>query len=219
MDAPTITQSALATYVGVTALLVLAPGMGTAVVMRNASEGGHRAGLITAAGVAVGNATWGLAAGLGLGLLIGRMPGALDVLRGAGAACLVWLGWKSLRRAWQVAREGDGGMVTLPAHARRARALAMFGEGAVTNLLNPSIPVFYIATVPQFVRPGPWFTVAFIGLSAIHVGMALACHSTYALAFGRLANALSSRGRAWVLHAVTGAALVGLAVLSVQKLR
>jgi threonine/homoserine/homoserine lactone efflux protein len=188
--------------------------MSTAVVLRNTAEGGRPAGVVTALGIALGNVTWATAAGMGLGALLHRWPGALETLRLFGALCLTWLGASSASRAWRLRhdRAAEPGPVS---HARTPGRLALFGEGAVTNLLNPSIPIFYIGSVPQFIGPGDRFAPAFALLGGIHVIMALACHSAYAVAFGRLARALSARGRAWVLHAVTGAALIGLAAASV----
>jgi threonine/homoserine/homoserine lactone efflux protein len=206
--------ASLVAFVGLAALLVATPGMSTAVVLRNTAEGGRRAGVTTALGIALGNATWATAAGLGLGALLHQWPGALEALRMLGAVCLTWLGVNSLRRAWQLRRD-PGDDARQAAHARTTTRLVLFGEGTVTNLLNPSIPVFYLASVPQFIGKGDRFAAAFALLGGIHVTMALACHSAYAVAFGRVARALAARGRAWVLHTVTGAALIALAAASV----
>ena len=210
--------ASIVAFAALAALFVLAPGMSTAVVLRNTAEGGRRAGLATALGIALGNAVWAVAAGAGLGVILRNAPGALDVIRVTGAVCLTWLGAQSLRRAWVLGSErpasGDG-----PApHTGTPGTRTMLGEGAVTNLLNPSIPVFYAATVPQFIGAGDRFATGFFLLGAIHVSMALTCHSLYAVAFGKVATALAARGRAWVLHAATGAALIALAALSVRSM-
>jgi len=213
-----ISTASLVAYASITAMLVLAPGMSTALVLRNTAEGGHLAGLVTALGIAIGNATWALAAGLGLGILLNGIPGALSALRLAGGAGLIWLGVRSLNRAWQLKSAGSSAVTsTPPPRTKPPHGLTMLGEGAATNLLNPSIPVFYIATVPQFIHANDRFVTAFFLLGAIHVVMALACHSAYAVAFGRIAVALTARGRAWTLHALTGAALVALAAFSLRS--
>lgn len=203
------------TYVGITALLVLTPGMTTALVLRNTAEGGRRAGLLTAVGIALGNSTWAVAAVVGLATLLNRQPGALTATRLTGAACLAWLGIRSVRQAWtfrsdQTATNGP----SLPRHKSAPGAVTMVAEGMVTNILNPSIPAFYLGTVSQFVAPGPGFVSTMALLGSIHVGMALVCHSVYSIAFGRVAVALGSRGRDWVLPAVTGLALIALAAQS-----
>lgn len=210
--------ASIVAFSGVAALLVLAPGMSTAVVLRNTAEGGKRAGLATALGIALGNTAWAVAAGAGLGVILSRAPGALDLIRVAGGLCLTWLGARSLGRAWAL-KSGQANRSAEPApHTRAPAAGTMMGEGAVTNLLNPSIPVFYAATVPQFIGATDSFAAGFFLLGAIHVSMAFACHSFYAVAFGQVATALADRGRAWVLHAATGAALIALAALSVRSL-
>ena len=205
--------AAVAAFAGLALVFVLAPGMSTAVVLRNTAEGGHRAGLLTALGIAAGNATWAIAAGAGLGAILSRNPGAITGIRAAGACCLAWLGMRSLTRARALRRDGRNGGQVRP-HTGPLRGAATFVEGAVTNLLNPSIPVFYAASVQPFIRPTDPFAPAFALLAAVHVSMALACHSAYATVFGRVATGLAVKGRAWVLHAVTGAALMGLAAAS-----
>lgn len=210
--------ASIVAFTGLAALFVLAPGMSTAVVLRNTAEGGKRAGLATALGIALGNTAWAIAAGTGLGVILRNAPGALDVIRVVGAVCLTWLGAQSLHRAWALRTDRTGNGDGPAPHTGTPGTGTMMGEGAVTNLLNPSIPVFYAATVPQFIGAGDRFAVAFFLLGAIHVSMALTCHSLYAVAFGRLATALAARGRAWALHAATGAALIALAVLSVRSL-
>jgi threonine/homoserine/homoserine lactone efflux protein len=205
-------------YVGITALLVLTPGMSTALVLRNTAEGGRRAGLLTAVGIALGNSAWAVAAVVGLATLLNRQPGALVATRLAGVACLLWLGLRSLRRAWTLWFHSTAeGVVAPPAHTRAPRDGTMVAEGMVTNVLNPSIPAFYLGTVTQFVAPGSGFVSTMALLGSIHVSMALMCHSAYSIAFGRVAVAVSSRGREWVLHGVTGLALIALAAQSVAN--
>jgi threonine/homoserine/homoserine lactone efflux protein len=206
-------------YVGITALLVLTPGMTTALVLRNTAEGGRRAGLLTALGVALGNSAWAVAAVVGMAALLTRQPGALTATRLAGVACLTWLGVRSVRRAWSIRCSPAGADGVLPPTLRRApRDGTMVTEGMVTNVLNPSIPAFYLGTVTQFVAPGPGFVSTMALLGSIHVSMAFVCHSAYSIAFGRVAVAIASRGREWMLHAVTGLALIALAVQSVANL-
>jgi threonine/homoserine/homoserine lactone efflux protein len=211
--------AALLAFVTLTALLVITPGMSTALVLRNTAEGGKRAGVTTAAGIALGNASWALAAGAGLAAILSRQPGAMGVIRVAGAALLAWLGARSLWKARNLRRAaaGSGSGAAVPPHASAATPATMLGEGLVTNLLNPSVGVYYIGSVAQFVAPGPGFMARFYALGAIHVLMALACHSAYAVALGRVATALASRGRAWIMHAVTGLALFALAVQSASS--
>jgi len=80
-----VNLSLLLSFVAVTFLLVITPGATTAVVIRSAITGGGRAGVATAAGAALGNATHAAAAGLGLTLVPQRLPTLLFAIRLAGA--------------------------------------------------------------------------------------------------------------------------------------
>jgi threonine/homoserine/homoserine lactone efflux protein len=211
-----IPLASIVAFTGITAILVVTPGMSTALVFRNTAEGGRRAGVFTALGIAIGNTMWALTAGFGLAVILGRAPGALSTIRIVGVVCLTWLGSLSLRSAWRLWRSpaADSGSAVVP---RRAHSRHLW-EGAVTNLLNPSILVYYVATLPQFIGRSHRFAAAFALLSAIHVVMALCCHCAWAVAFGKVASAMASRGRAWAMHALTGAALIGLAFFSLRSM-
>lgn len=212
-----LSLASVVAFVGLTMLLVLSPGLATAVVLRNTAEGGRRAGVLTALGIAGGNAFWGLSVGLGLGAVISRTPGAMTALQVGGAVLLTGLGVMSLRRAWAERRAGAVADAALAIRERPTHDTTMLVEGTLTNLMNAPVPIFYVATVPQFIDRGPGFTAAFFTLTAIHVSMAFVCHGAYAVAFGGLARAMAVRGRRWILHAITGAVLVALALMSMRR--
>lgn len=203
-------------YLAVTTVLVLTPGSTTAVVIRNALTGGHRAGIVAALGAAVGNATHATAAGLGIWVLLGRWPGALDVVRLGSAGYLAWLGARSLLRAW---RHADGGVrrVAATEHGAVLGHHPSFVEGLTVNLLNPAIIAFYVAVVPTFIPPSPprgYFAV----LAATHVGMAFACHSAWASALHALRRFFARPGARRTLETLTGIALIWLAARVVGRL-
>lgn len=200
-----------AAYLAFTFLLVVTPGATTAVVIRSTLAGGTRAGLTSAAGAAVGNSSHALAAGVGVAVLVARLPDLLIVLRIAGALYLSWLGLLSL---WAAARLPDGGVRApdLPAlsTARPSGNVRSFREGVTVNLLNPAIASFYLAVVPSFVPPAAprgWFAV----LAACHVGMAFACHGIWAVALDRLRVLFRRAPARRLLQVGTGVALLALA--------
>lgn len=204
-------------YLAVTAIFVLTPGSTTAVVVKNTLDGGHRAGLAAALGAALANSTHATLAGLGLWVLVGRWPAALDAIRLGGAAYLAWLGVKSLARVWPR-------RVSLPARAPFAaehrRAVAhrpSFVEGLTLNLLNPAVISFYVAVVPTFV-PAPPPRFYFAALAAAHVSMALACHSAWATAFHVLRRIFARPAVRVAFELTTAAALLWLAARVVGRL-
>lgn len=200
----------LISYLLFTFALVATPGSTTAVVVRNTLTGGRAAGLLTAAGAALGNSTHATAAGLGLALLLARWPGAFTVVRIGGGLYLAWLGLVSL---WRAVRFADGG-VPLPstsAAASETERTRSFRQGLTVNLLNPAVTTFYLVVVPSFLPSGapPGY---FAALAAIHVSLALACHGVWVLAFDRVRHFFHRPVARRTLEAISGIALVGLAL-------
>jgi threonine/homoserine/homoserine lactone efflux protein len=197
--------ASLAAYLTFTVLFVITPGAATAVVIRSAVEGGRRAGVATATGVATANGSHAAAAGLGLAVLLRESPRVFLVVQMAGAAYLAWLGLVSLRRAVRAERRSAA-----PDPARLSRGSA-FRDGLAVNLANPAVMTFYLAAVPTFLAPDAG-VAAFAGLAAMHVTLAFACHSCWAVAFDRLRRLFARPAFARLLEGAAGVALVLLAV-------
>src|SRR5215469_12020603 len=93
--------TALLAFVPAAALLVVAPGPDTLLVLRNSARGGRRAGLITAAGTVTGLLVWAAVAALGLAALVRASEIGYSVVRWCGATYLIFLGsqlvWRSRR--------------------------------------------------------------------------------------------------------------------------
>jgi threonine/homoserine/homoserine lactone efflux protein len=206
-------------FVGIAALVVVTPGMSTAVVLRNTASRGLIGGLLTASGIALGNSTWAISSAAGLAAVLRESPDAVALIRMGGAVCLAWLGARSLQQAWRIRTPDTPAAVAAEAAAPASGVPSnwlMVGQGILTNLLNPAVPLLYVGSIPVFVPAGPGFVIGFLTLAFLHVGMAFVCHLGYSAAFNRLATALAGGRRAWVLHAVTGSALL---LLALQALR
>jgi threonine/homoserine/homoserine lactone efflux protein len=205
-------NSSLAAYLTFTVILAATPGSTTALVARNTLAGGRVAGLATALGAALGNSTHAAAAGLGLAVLFSRWPPALDFVRVAGGVCLGTLGLVSLARA---AGRGRTRVSPVPpgaaASASGPAAAGGFRQGLSVNLLNPTIITFYLAVVPSFMPSGAprWY---FAVLAAIHVAIAFACHSSWALALDPLGRLLRAPRAGQALEGAIGFALILLAI-------
>ena len=87
-----LAMAQLAAFLAVSALVIATPGQDTALTVRNTLLGGRSAGVLTALGVAAGQATWTVATGVGVGALLVASQPAFLALRIAGGAYLVWLG-------------------------------------------------------------------------------------------------------------------------------
>ena len=179
--------------------------------MRNALEGGRRAGYLTALGAALANSTIAIACGLGLSVLIAVWPGSLTAIHYGGAAFLAWLGASSLYRA---ARLPDGGIeltINAAAGPPRSHALAYIGDGLGINLLSPVIISFYLSVVPTFI-PAAAPRVYYSVLAATHVSLAFLCHSMWATALDLMRRWLVAPWTRRALQAATGLALIALSL-------
>jgi len=135
----------LAAYLPAAALLTIAPGLDTALVLRNLAGGSRRQAALAALGIAAGCFAWACLVAFGLGALLAASQRAYTLLRYLGAAYLVWVGLGLLRHP-----RGEFAITT----GARQRGRNAFATGALTNLLNPKVGVFYVSFLPQFVPGG-----------------------------------------------------------------
>src|SRR5882757_7562651 len=127
-----------------TLALNLAPGPDMTYVAARSLGQGRRAGLISALGISAGCLVHIAAASAGVAVLLRAWPRAYTAIRLAGAAYLLYLGIS----LWWSAGRGDG-LRAVP----RASDWEIFRQGAITNMLNPKVAMFFLAFLPQFVDP------------------------------------------------------------------
>lgn len=90
---------------------------------------------------------------LGVGVLVASSPVIFNVIRYVGAAYLVYLGVRQILRRPEVVDETDGGPDAASAAMAAESRSSMFRRGLWVNLLNPKAIVFFLAFLPQFIRP------------------------------------------------------------------
>jgi threonine/homoserine/homoserine lactone efflux protein len=184
-------------------VVITTPGQDMILVMSRSIAQGPGAGVATAAGVSVGLVGHTLLATLGLGAILRTTEWAFVALKVVGAAYLVYLGIKLLR--------------TKDAHldigAGDARSMVrLFADGALSNLANPKIAVFYFAFLPQFVRPDaqhPTLTILVLGL--LFALITFGVKGPVGWFAGRLSSWLRTRPRVLLgMYRGSGAILIGL---------
>jgi threonine/homoserine/homoserine lactone efflux protein len=121
--------------------LNLAPGPDMLYVIGRSVGQGRKAGIVSSLGVFVGCWVHILAAAFGIAALLRSSPVAFNAVRYAGAAYLIYLGIRML------AQKTD-----LSSQQLKAETLGViFRQGAITNMLNPKVAIFFLAFLPQFV--------------------------------------------------------------------
>jgi threonine/homoserine/homoserine lactone efflux protein len=125
--------------------LTATPGPDMLLIASRSASQGRSAGFATYIGIAAGTYCHALAAAFGLSQLFLAAPIAYDIVRYAGAAYLAYLAWRAFR--------SDGMSLAPSAGLSRYSQGQIFGQGLLTNLLNPKMALFVLALFPQFVRP------------------------------------------------------------------
>jgi threonine/homoserine/homoserine lactone efflux protein len=191
-------------FVIATLALNLAPGPDMTYVAARSLGQGRRAGMLSALGIAVGCLFHIAAAAAGVAVLLRSFPQAYAVIRGVGAAYLVYLGVGLLRSA-----RAGGPMCALPTDSD----VAIFRQGVITNVLNPKVGFFFLAFLPQFVDPARGSTaLQILGLGAWFIFSGTLVNFAVAWLAGRVRAVLQSgSGRAWFQRA-SGLVLVALGV-------
>jgi threonine/homoserine/homoserine lactone efflux protein len=146
-----------------------------------------------------------LVASLGLGAVLKASEALFFALKIVGAAYLCYLGFGLLRKSSQALA-----LKSLP----RQSLPRLFWNGALSNMSNPKIVVFYLAFLPQFVAPGashPTWALFLLGIS--FAGLTFLVKAPVGYFAGRLSGWFHQRPSAlsW-LHRCSGLVLVGLGI-------
>jgi threonine/homoserine/homoserine lactone efflux protein len=149
------------------------PGPGVVYIVSRTLAQGRGAGLASVGGVAAGNLCNAVGAALGLAALFAVSSLAFTVVKFAGAAYLVTLGIKALRRP---PRGVPGAAFAAPRKGRIAR------DGFLVALLNPKTALFFAAFLPQFMDGASPAALQGALLGVVFVAIAAATDSAWVLA-------------------------------------
>jgi threonine/homoserine/homoserine lactone efflux protein len=203
-----LTPTLLIAYVGACFLFSLVPGPSVTVVLANSLSGGTRAGLLTILGTEISMLSMVFVVALGMEAIMTFVSEAFMVIKLAGAAYLIWIGWRMFT---------SGGALKIDQARSRKRARAYVLQGALVNWSNPKTLLFLGAFLPQFVNfSRPAFAQIMI-LGLIVMAVATFTDGLYAVAAGR-ARSLLTKERMKGLSRISGAILmVGGAWLAFLK--
>jgi threonine/homoserine/homoserine lactone efflux protein len=182
-------------------LLNVTPGPDTAYIVGRSVQLGWRGGVAAVLGVSTGCLVHVFGGAIGLSALLAASSAAFAVVKWAGAAYLCFIGIKMLWSRSQP-RAADtlveGGAVPLR---------DVFWQGALTNILNPKVALFFLAFLPQFVdADSEHKALAFMLLGLIFIcNGTLWCLGVAALsarAIGRVRR--SGQALVWINRALGG---------------
>jgi threonine/homoserine/homoserine lactone efflux protein len=172
----------LVAFALVAAAFVAIPGPSNLYVIARGLQSGPGAAVAGAAGCATGALTYVAATAAGLSALIASSQLVFAGLHYAGAAYLCWLGIAALRSPAAEA----------PRAAGNGSLWRSYRQGALVELGNPKVALFFLALFPQFVHRGGGPTaLQVVVLGAIFVALGFVSDSMYAMGSGRLSRWLA----------------------------
>ncbi|NPU11073.1 LysE family translocator [Bradyrhizobium sp. 83012] len=146
-------------------LLNMTPGPDTAYIVGRSAQIGWRGGAAAAFGISTGCLVHVFGSAIGLSAVLTASATAFAVVKWAGAAYLVYLGLTQL-----LARRPNAAESGIEPAVPVITLSQVFWQGALTNILNPKVAMFFLAFLPQFVAAeAPNKALAFLLLGTIFI--------------------------------------------------
>ena len=195
-------ETAIAFAIGMF-FLALSPGPGLATIISRALASGPMAGLAVTAGLVLADFAFMGVAMIGLTAIATTLGPLFLLVKYAGAAYLLWLGYRAFRST-------ASPLLVTPKSGKGL--IKDVGLGFLVTLGNPKAILFYGALLPTFldmtrIRPGD-----FLILAAIVVVVSYVVYGSYIFLAERSRRLLSSKSAARMFNRLTGSVLIGAGV-------
>jgi len=177
-----IDPTTLITYVAIVLGFVFVPGPATLLTIARATSSGTKAGIATGAGIAAGDVIHTFMAIVGISAVIATSAALFSIIKYLGAAYLVYLGIRAILAKTRTNVVSGA----LPITAAKA-----FRQAILAEVLNPKTALFFLAFLPQFVRPENGSVVLQLTvLGIVFVLLGLLSTIVFAVSAGGLGNFL-----------------------------
>jgi threonine/homoserine/homoserine lactone efflux protein len=186
-------------------IVVLIPGTGVLFTVSTGLVHGRRASVFAAIGCTAGIVPHLLATVFGLAAIMHESALAFQMVKSAGVVYLLYVAYTT----WK-----DKSVLTSSATPCGRSAGALVVKALLLNILNPKLTIFFLAFLPQFMRPSGVPAIAqLLALSGVFMAMTLVIFIVY----GQLAHAFSKivlgsrRAQLWMRRGFS-AAFVGVGI-------
>ena len=164
-------------------VVCVSPGIGVVYTLSVSLGAGFRAGVWATAGCTLATVVHLGVAMAGLAAVLHTSAVLFQAVKFAGVAYLLYMAWAVLQSTGSMAVQADQG----------GSPARLMWRGIVLNLLNPKLPLFFVAFLPQFLPAAhPQSLAALFTLGAGFTAMTAATFVMYA--------ALGASGRSTVLN-------------------
>lgn len=159
-------------------IVCLAPGIGIIFTLSTTLGRGFRAGMWAVVGCTLATVVHLIVATAGLAAVLQTSALLFTSIKYAGVAYLLYMAWGTLRGT---------GALEVRADNNQQSPLSLVKRGILLNILNPKLPMFFVAFLPQFVPANaPNSSALLIELGLGFVAMTFAVFVLYATAAGWL---------------------------------
>jgi threonine/homoserine/homoserine lactone efflux protein len=155
-----IATSTLWVFAAAVMALLLSPGPNMAFVMAHGVTYGLGGGAVAALGIGVADLILTALTTTGVTAAVAAWPPSFDLIRYAGAAYLLWMAYRTLRRPSELEQVSPS----------RTTLRSVFVRAMLNSLLNPKALLFFMVFLPQFVDPGK----GLVGQQLVTLGCVLA---------------------------------------------
>ena len=124
-------------------VVCVTPGLGVVYTLSATLGGGWRAGLWATIGCTLATVFHMVVAMAGLAAVLHASAVLFQTIKYAGVAYLLWM-------AWAVLQDKGSLSIAPAAPAPAAPATRILARGVLLNILNPKLPLFFVAFLPQF---------------------------------------------------------------------
>lgn len=160
-------------------VVCIAPGTGVIYTLALGLGQGRRAAIMAALGCTFGIVPHIAAATLGLAALLHTSALLFQIVKFAGVAYLLYLACQALK---------SDGALAVRSDAARESGLTIAKRGALINILNPKLSIFFLALLPPFLSGNAeTVTAEMLGLGAVFMAMTFVIFVVYGVfaAFAR----------------------------------
>lgn len=202
--------SVVLAFIPVAIALIVSPGPDSIYTLTRSISDGRTAGVTAALGSSTGSIVHTTAAVLGLSAILQTSAFAFTVVKFVGAAYLVYLGVQTLRNSEEFEISPDSTSYT-PRESFRSALLI--------NVLNPKVAVFFLAFLPQFVRPESSFALQIFTLGVLFASLGFIYQAMLAVFSARARRVITERQLVRdALRVASGSILIGFGVkLAIER--
>jgi threonine/homoserine/homoserine lactone efflux protein len=147
----------------------ITPGPAMVYILSRTIAQGRKIGIASSLGVCSGSLVHIFAAAFGLSAILATSAMSFSIVKYVGAAYLIYLGIRALKSK----RISFDNPVNLQEHSTFWKA---FRQGVLIDILNPKVAIFFMAFLPQFVRPELGHApgqILILGFLVILIGMVI----------------------------------------------